>query len=43
MHKNVWLRTQGRIRAVVGAVGVRPSATTAWYVPRRSVGQEARL
>ncbi|CAM3715544.1 hypothetical protein [Alicyclobacillus pomorum] len=44
MHKNVWLTvpTQGRIRSVFGTVGVRPRATTAWRVPRRRVGQEAR-
>ena len=44
MHKNVWLTVpaQGWLLSVVGNVGVRSSATTAWRVPRRRVGQEAR-
>jgi hypothetical protein len=44
MHKNVWLTVcaQGRIRSVVGDIDVRSRATTAWRVPRRRVGQEAR-
>jgi hypothetical protein len=44
MHNNVLLsvRTQGRIRAVFGAVSVRQRETTVWRLPRQSVGQEAR-